>query len=63
MRARARGRAGSQVLAPVSKPTPPSSRDAEPAYERWTVGKAVGPVTVYARAEHVRAGQVRSWAS
>ncbi len=50
VRARAEGSGGQQSLAPVSLPTPlPSSPDPEPAYERWTVGKAVGPVTVYAR--------------
>ncbi len=50
VRARAEGSGARQVLAPVPKPTPrPSSSSVEPAYERWTVGKAVGPVTVYAR--------------
>jgi len=50
VRARAQGSGGQQVLAPVPKPTPvPASASPEPAYERWTVGKAVGPVTVYTR--------------
>jgi lipoprotein-anchoring transpeptidase ErfK/SrfK len=49
VRARAQGSGASQVLAPVPKPTPAPSGSSAPQYERWTVGKAVGPVTVYAR--------------
>ena len=53
VRARAQGSGASQVLAPVAQPTPASSGSAaaapEPRFERWTVGKAVGPVTVYTR--------------
>ena len=52
VRARAAGSGTGQVLAPVPKPTTtpkPESSTIEPAYERWTVGKAVGPVTVYTR--------------
>ena len=53
VRARAQGSGAGQVLAPVAQPTPAPSgsaaADPEPQYQRWTVGKAVGPVTVYAR--------------
>jgi lipoprotein-anchoring transpeptidase ErfK/SrfK len=53
VRARAQGSGASQVLAPVTQPTPAPSgsaaADPEPRYQRWTVGKAVGPVTVYTR--------------
>jgi lipoprotein-anchoring transpeptidase ErfK/SrfK len=50
VRARAEGSGASQALAPVAQPSPaPSSAATEPQYERWTVGKAVGPVTVYTR--------------
>jgi hypothetical protein len=49
VRARAQGSGAAQVLAPVAQPTPAPSGAAEPQYERWTVGKAVGPVTVYTR--------------
>jgi lipoprotein-anchoring transpeptidase ErfK/SrfK len=47
VRARAGGAAARQVLAPVVMPAPDA--ETEPQYERWTVGKAVGPVTVYRR--------------
>jgi len=50
VRARAEGSGGSQVLAPVSLPKPaPSHSHVKPAYERWTVGKVVEPVTVRTR--------------
>jgi lipoprotein-anchoring transpeptidase ErfK/SrfK len=49
MRARAQGSGATQVLAPVTQPSPGASGAAQPQYERWTVGKAVGPVTVYTR--------------
>lgn len=52
VRARAQGSGADQALAPVTQPTPPqptssAEPDPEPQYERWTVGKAVGPVVVY----------------
>jgi len=49
LRARAQGRGATQVLAPVAQPSPAPSGAPQPQYERWTVGKAVGPVTVYTR--------------
>ena len=49
VRARAQGSGASQALAPVPQPTPAAPGTTEPQYERWTVGKAVGPVTVYTR--------------
>jgi lipoprotein-anchoring transpeptidase ErfK/SrfK len=49
VRARAQGSGASQVLAPVPEPSPVAPGVTEPQYERWTVGKAVGPVTVYTR--------------
>jgi lipoprotein-anchoring transpeptidase ErfK/SrfK len=49
VRARAQGSGTGQALAPVLKPKPAPSGAAEPQYDRWTVGKAVGPVTVYTR--------------
>jgi lipoprotein-anchoring transpeptidase ErfK/SrfK len=49
VRARAEGSGARQVLAPVPQPTPGPSGSAAPQYERWTVGKALGPVAVYAR--------------
>ncbi len=63
VRARAQGSGASQALAPVPSPTPSGSAAAEPRYERWTVGKAVGPVTVYTRPSTVSAGQDADWAS
>ena len=48
VRARAAGSGTRQALAPVVMPTPGSST-AAPEYDRWIVGKAVGPVTVFAR--------------
>lgn len=47
MHARAQGSGTQQALAPVAKPTPAKSGEAEPQYERWTVGKAVGPIVAY----------------
>jgi lipoprotein-anchoring transpeptidase ErfK/SrfK len=50
VRTRAGGSGTGQVLAPVPTPTAPAaSRSAapEPQFERWTVGKAVGPVVAY----------------
>ncbi len=46
VRARASGSDARQVLAPVVMPEPGA---VQPQYERWTVGKAVGPVTVFTR--------------
>jgi lipoprotein-anchoring transpeptidase ErfK/SrfK len=47
VRARAEGSGARQAPAAVPSPTPLPSGAAQPQYERWTVGKAVGPVTVY----------------
>ena len=47
VRARAGGSGASQSLAPVAPPTPVPSGASRAEYERWTVGKAVGPVTVF----------------
>ena len=47
VRARAQGSGTSQALAPVATPKPAPPGPVAPQYERWTVGKAVGPVTVY----------------
>lgn len=49
VRARAAGSGPQQVLAPVPMPAANSSRTVAPAFQRWTVGKAVGPVSVYRR--------------
>jgi len=49
VRGRAEGSGATQALAEIELPTPDPSRSAEPKYERWTVGKAVGPFTVYRR--------------
>ncbi len=49
VRARAGGLEARQVPATFETPTPVSSAAAEPQYERWTAGKATGPVTVYRR--------------
>lgn len=53
MRARAAGSGAQQVLAPVAQPSPAASGTPDeaqgPQYERWTVGKAVGPVVIYAQ--------------
>ena len=50
VRARADGADPRQVLAPVDLPTAvPASREPLPQYERWTVGKATGPVVVRTR--------------
>jgi lipoprotein-anchoring transpeptidase ErfK/SrfK len=49
VRARADGSGAAQSLAPVPSPTPAPSGAAGPQYERWTVGKAVGPVVAYTR--------------
>jgi hypothetical protein len=52
VRARAEGSGASQSLAPVPSPTPaPSGAREEPQYERWTVGVAQRPLTVYRRAD------------
>jgi lipoprotein-anchoring transpeptidase ErfK/SrfK len=54
VRARAQGSGATQVLAPVPMPTPaPSGSAAPPAPppERWTVGVAQRPLTVYRRAD------------
>jgi lipoprotein-anchoring transpeptidase ErfK/SrfK len=51
VRARAAGAPARQSLAPVTLPTPAASPSAvaEQDYQRWTVGKALGRVTVYAQ--------------
>ncbi len=49
VRARAEGSGATQALAPVVMPTPDPSGATPPQYERWTVGQAVGPFTVYTR--------------
>src|SRR5665647_781032 len=50
VRTRADGAPDRQVLAPVAMPTPSASGGSPaPQYERWTVGKATGPVTVLMR--------------
>ena len=51
VRARAQGSGTSQALAPVARPKPPAPGAVAPQYDRWTVGKAAGPVTVYRRAD------------
>jgi lipoprotein-anchoring transpeptidase ErfK/SrfK len=51
VRARAEGSGASQALAPVPSPTPAPSGAAQPQYERWTVGVAQRPLTVYKRAD------------
>jgi lipoprotein-anchoring transpeptidase ErfK/SrfK len=51
VRARAEGSGASQVLAPVPKVSPAPSGAVEPQYERWTVGVAQKPLTVYRRAD------------
>ena len=51
VRARAEGSGATQVLAPVPKVTPAPSGTAEPHFERWTVGVAQRPLTVYRRAD------------
>jgi lipoprotein-anchoring transpeptidase ErfK/SrfK len=47
VRARAGGSGITQTLAPVPTPTPKASGTPQPQYDRWMVGKAVGPVVVY----------------
>ncbi len=47
VQARAAGGEPRQTLAPVALPMP--AADAQPAYERWTVGKVLRPVAVHAR--------------
>jgi lipoprotein-anchoring transpeptidase ErfK/SrfK len=49
VRARASGSGQQQVLAPVKLPSARASVAAAPEFQQWTVGKAVGPVTVYKR--------------
>jgi lipoprotein-anchoring transpeptidase ErfK/SrfK len=51
VRARAEGSGAAQSLAPVPSPTPAPSGASEPQYERWTVGVAQRPLTVYRRAD------------
>jgi lipoprotein-anchoring transpeptidase ErfK/SrfK len=50
VRARAQGSGATQALAPVAQPAPAPSGPTEPQYERWTVGVAQRPLTVYRRA-------------
>ncbi|MFA4964942.1 MAG: L,D-transpeptidase [Thermoleophilia bacterium] len=49
VRARAEGGTPRQALAVVDVPSPASSAPLAPQYQRWTVGKALGPVVVLAR--------------
>ena len=51
VRARAHGAGARQVLAPVKLPTVAPGVPHVPQYERWTVGKALGSVTVFRRPE------------
>jgi lipoprotein-anchoring transpeptidase ErfK/SrfK len=51
VRARAEGSGASQSLAPVPSPTPAPSGESQPQYDRWTVGVAQRPLTVYRRAD------------
>ena len=51
VRARAHGHRARQVLAPVRLPSAAPGVKLDPQYERWTVGKALGPVTVFRRPE------------
>jgi lipoprotein-anchoring transpeptidase ErfK/SrfK len=51
VRARAQGSGTGQSLAPVPKPTPAPSGVAEPQFDRWTIGVAQRPLTVYRRAD------------
>jgi lipoprotein-anchoring transpeptidase ErfK/SrfK len=51
VRARAQGSGATQVLAPVPTPTPAPSASPAPPPERWTVGVAQRPLTVYRRAD------------
>ncbi len=46
VRARAAGGGARQVLAPVVLPSSAPTGAAAPHYQRWTVGKAIGPVVV-----------------
>jgi len=49
VRARAHGYSARQDLAPVKLPSVTPGVPQAPQYERWTVGKALGPVTVFKR--------------
>lgn len=49
VRARSHGYRARQVLAPVKLPSVAPGAAQEPQYERWTVGKALGPFTVFRR--------------
>jgi len=51
VRARAEGSGASQALAPVPSPTPQPSGAPQPQYERWTIGVAQRPLTVFKRAD------------
>jgi lipoprotein-anchoring transpeptidase ErfK/SrfK len=51
VRARADGSGAAQTLAAVPSPSPLPSGAAQPQYDRWTVGVAQQPVTVYKRAD------------
>lgn len=51
VRTRAHGYRARQVLAPVKLPGVAPGVKREAQYERWTVGKALGPVTVFRRPE------------
>jgi lipoprotein-anchoring transpeptidase ErfK/SrfK len=51
VRARAHGAPARQVLAPVTLPSVAPDAPQAPQYQRWTVGKALGPVTVFKRPE------------
>jgi lipoprotein-anchoring transpeptidase ErfK/SrfK len=47
VRARAEGSGADHSLAPVACPAPAPAGEARPQYDRWTVGKAVGPFVAY----------------
>jgi lipoprotein-anchoring transpeptidase ErfK/SrfK len=51
VRARAHGIGARQVLASVKLPSAAPGVPLVPQYERWTVGKALGPVTVFRHPE------------
>ena len=51
VRARAQGSGSDQALAPVAKPKPPAPGTVASQYDRWTVGVAQRPLTVYRRAD------------
>lgn len=60
VQARAAGGEPRQALASVATPSPGDAAEpAEPAYERWTVGKVVRPIIAYARPDEDAPVKVR----